>query len=62
MQNRIVLVSDDSDFFEYFIARLALRKSDELFRFDFDSLPSKIHMLRTSVLVINSENAENKTL
>ena len=62
MQNRIVLVSDDSDFFEYFIARLALRKSDELFRFDFDSLPSKVHMLRTSVLVINSENAENKTL
>lgn len=59
---RIVLISDDSDFFEYISPKLILRKSDELFKFAFDDLPEKIHLLLTSLLIINSENAENKTL
>lgn len=59
---RIVLISDDSDFFEYISPKLILRKSDELFKFAFDDLPEKIHLLSTSLLIINSENAENKTL
>ena len=49
MQSRIVLISDDSDFFEYIFPKLELRKNDELFRFKFDELPDKLHMLETSV-------------
>ena len=33
MTNKIVLISDDKDFFEFIRAKLALRKSDELFTF-----------------------------
>ncbi len=62
MQSRIVLVSDDSDFFEYIRPKLSLRRSDELFSFKFDELPDKVHYLLTSVIIINSENAEEKTL
>lgn len=62
MQSRIVLISDDSDFFEYIRTKLMLRKSDELFTFCFDELPDKIHLLSTSLLIINSENTEDKTL
>lgn len=61
MQSRIVLISDDVDFFEYISSKLKLRKNDELFRFAFDAVPGKIHMLSTSMLIINSENSENKT-
>ena len=38
MQNRIALVSDDSDFFEYIIQKLMIRKNDEIFRYGFDSI------------------------
>ena len=62
MQSRIVLISDDIDFFEYVYSKLNLRKSDELFKFSFDDIPNKIHLLSTSVLIINSENASQKTL
>lgn len=62
MQSRIVLISDDSDFFEYIRTKLMLRKSDELFTFCFDELPDKIHLLSYSLLIINSENSEDKTL
>ena len=62
MQSRIVLVSDDSDFFEYILPKLILRKSDELFKFSFKELQTKLKFLKTSVLIINSENAEDKTL
>ena len=37
MQSRIVLISDDVDFFEYISPKLNLRKSDELFKFGFDA-------------------------
>ena len=62
MQSRIVLISDDSDFFEYIFPKLELRKNDELFRFKFDELPDKLHMLETSVLIINSEKSESRTI
>ena len=62
MANKIVLVSDDSDFFDYIRSKLELRKSDELFLFNFDSVPEKLHLLKTSVIIVNSENAEEKTL
>ena len=42
---RIVLISDDSDFFEYISPKLILRKSDELFRFSFDEVLEKLHLL-----------------
>ncbi len=61
MQSRIVLISDDVDFFEYMYPKLKLRKNDELFKFNFESIPNKIHLLSTSTLIINSENAEDKT-
>ncbi len=62
MANKIVLISEDSDFFDYMRSKLELRKSDELFTFSFDRVPEKIHLLETSVLLVNSENANDKTL
>lgn len=62
MANKIVLISDDSDFFDYIRAKLELRRSDELFTFAFDSIPEKVHLLSTSILIVNSENAREKTL
>lgn len=59
---RIVLISDDVDFFEYITSKLVLRKSDELYRFSFDNVLDKIHLLLSSVLIINSENSYDKTL
>ncbi len=62
MANKIVLISDDNDFFDYIRAKLALRKSDELFTFGFDNVPEKLHLLESSVLIVNSEGAKEKTL
>ena len=62
MANRIVLVSDDSNFFDFIKSKLELRKSDELFTFSFDSVPEKLHLLEASVLIVNSENVKEKTL
>ncbi len=62
MQNRIVLVSDDSDFFEYILSRLKLRKSDEIFRYGFDSVYSKIQLFKAAAVIINSEGNNLKTI
>lgn len=62
MANKIVLISDDLDFFDYIREKLILRKSDELFTFSFDELPEKIHLVPTAVIIVNSENSKNKTL
>ncbi len=62
MAGRIVLISDDTDFFEYIRQKLELRKSDELFMFSFDNVPEKLPLMETSVLIVNSENSEDKTL
>ena len=62
MQNRIVLISDDFEFFNYISPKLSLRKSDELYRFSYDELPEKSHLLMSSLLIINSEGMQEKTL
>lgn len=62
MANRIVLVSDDLDFFDFIRSKLELRKSDELFTFSFDAIPEKISFIETAVLIVNSENAQEKTI
>ena len=62
MQSKIVLISDDSNFFEYIIPKLSLRKSDELFRFKFHELPDKLHLLNSSLLIVNSEGNQSQTL
>lgn len=62
MADRIVLISNDSNFFDYIKNKLELRKSDELFMFSFDEIPEKLHLLTTSVLIINSENSQSQTL
>lgn len=62
MSGKIVLISEDSDFFDYIRSKLELRKSDELFMFSFEAIADKIHLLETSVLIVNSENAKEKTL
>ena len=62
MANKIVLVSDDTDFFDYIKSKLSLRKSDELFTFSFDDISSKKTLLSTAVLIVNSEGSEDKTL
>lgn len=62
MPNQIVLISDDSDFFEFIKTKLELRKSDELSTLSFDEVPDKISSLQTSVLIVNSENSNKKTI
>ena len=62
MQSRIILISEDDDFFEYIIPKLSLRKYDELFRFSFDDVPEKLHLLKNSLLIINSEGAQEQTI
>ena len=62
MQDRLVLISDDADFFEYIIPKLSLRKTDEIFRFRFEQVPEKAHLLTSSILIINSEGNQNKTI
>lgn len=62
MANKIVLISDDLDFFDYIRAKLVLRKSDELFAFSFDEIPERLFLLETSVLIVNSESSQEKTL
>lgn len=62
MTSKIVLISDDKDFFDYIKNKLELRKSDELFTFSFDSILNKIHLLDTSLLIINAENQYEKAL
>ena len=62
MQSKIILISDDTDFFEYIVSKLKLRKSDELFRFAFSDLPDKLHLLSSSLLIINSEGHQEQTL
>lgn len=62
MQGRVVLITNDSDFFEFIAPKLKLRKSDELFRFKFEDIPEKLHLLQTSVLMINSESSKEQTI
>ena len=62
MSNKIVLISDDSDFFEYIKLKLELRTCDELLTLKFDEIPSIIKTIETSALIINSENSKQKTL
>lgn len=62
MQNRIVLISDDSDFFQYVTPFLSLRKSDELILFSFDEVTDKIFLLESSLIIINSESSKEKTI
>ena len=62
MQGRVVLITNDSDFFEFVAPKIKLRKSDELFRFKFEDIPEKLHLLQTSVLIINSESSKEQTL
>ena len=58
MANRIVLVSDDKDFFDFVRAKLVLRKSDEVFCFSFEELPEKLYLLSAAVIIVNSEGVE----
>ena len=62
MQSRIVLVSDEQDFFEYMIPKLNLRKFDEIFKYNFNDIVPCLHLLKDAVLLVNSENSEQKTL
>lgn len=62
MQSRIVLVSADSNFFEYISQLLELRKGDEIFRYSFTEIPEKLHLLKNSALIVNSENSEKEAL
>ena len=62
MANKVVLISDDIDFFDYIRAKLSMRKSDELYTFMFDELPEKLHLLNSAVIIVNSETSQEKTL
>ena len=62
MSSQIVLISDDSDFFDFIKLKLELRKSDKLKTLSFDEVPEKIDSLQASVLIVNSENCNQKTI
>ena len=62
MADKIVLISDDSNFFDFIKTKLELRKSDELFVFKFDDVPENMELLETAVLIVNSEDVQEKTL
>lgn len=58
----IILVSDDSNFFEYIVPKLSLRKCDEIYKFNFEKFKSNLDLFKASLVIINSENSESKTL
>lgn len=62
MAGRIVLVSEDSNFFEFIRTKLELRKSDELFLFSFEQIKNKFELFKSGVIIINSEDNQDKTL
>lgn len=62
MSGRIVLISDDENFFEFIKSKLELRKSDEVYMYAFNDIPERIHLLESAVLVVNSENSQSETL
>ena len=62
MSNKIILISDDSNFFDFIEHKLELRKSDDLLMYGFDSIPEKFHLLENGVLIIDSEKSKEKTL
>ena len=62
MANKIVLISDDSNFFDFIKTKLELRKSDELFTYSFDSVLDKLYLLSSALFIIDSENSKEKTL
>ena len=62
MQGKVVLISDDADFFEYIVPKLSLRNSDEIFRYKFVDVPDKLHLFESSLLIVNSENNHDQTL
>lgn len=62
MQGKVVLISDDTDFFEYIIPKLSLRNSDEIFKYKFSDVPEKLHLFNSSLLIVNSENNQTQTL
>ena len=62
MSNKIVLISDDSNFFDYISQKLEMRYSDELSYLSFDDVPENVYLIENSVLIVNSENSQQKTL
>ena len=62
MSNKIILISDDSNFFDFIGHKLELRKSDRLLMYGFDSIPENFHLLENGVLIIDSEKSKEKTL
>ena len=55
MSNKIILASDDVDFFEYIIQKLKIRKSDEIYRFNYESLIKNYQLIDSSLVILNSE-------
>ena len=62
MHGKVILISDDNNFFEYIVPKLMLRKSDELRKLQFDDLIDNIDLLANSLLIVNCENNEEKTI
>ena len=62
MQNRVVLVSNDNNFFEFMLPRLSLRKNDDVFRFSYNVFLEKISLLSASIIILDSENYKDNIL
>ncbi|MCQ2754150.1 MAG: hypothetical protein MJ231_03780 [bacterium] len=61
MTTQFVLVSDDKDFFNFMLEKLASRKSDEFLLYSFDDVINNAHLLKSSIIIINSESDTDKT-
>ncbi len=62
MQGKIILVSDDVNFFEYILPKLTMVNTDNIVSVGFDSLPEIINTLNNSIIIVNSENNKKRTL
>lgn len=62
MKIRIILISNDSDFFEYIIPMLNFRKFDEVYTFSYDEIPENLPLYEPSLFILNSEGARERVL
>ena len=55
MASKIVLISNDSNFFDFIRVKLELRKSDELFLLDFDSIIENYFLYQSAIIIVNAD-------
>ena len=62
MSGKIILVSDDIDFYEFILPKLSVKNYEHIIKSNFDSFIDNIDSLENSIIIVNSENNQNRTL